>query len=254
MFFFRKKTHIVDCFVANQMVYEHFPIAPAKEFIPTWFKKLESTYKVNVPNTLRDRAATVKRCPGISNLFNKGFVLPLWTDMKLHFNALDNNQFEFKYEAAVEDPHWGMEVHDSMQYTGLFRDNFFQSKISSPWLIKEKSGLDFMFIEPTYTMTNPNIFTVIPGVLNFKYQNYANINIMTEITNPMQKQIDISAGEPLAHIIPLTEDNVELRIHKLSKDEFEKLDGSTRSFKWYGTYFDRKKKIDSKCPVHRKDL
>ena len=56
------------------------------------------------------------------------------------------------------------------------------------------------------------------------------------------------------YIIPLTEDNVELRIHKLSKEEFEKLDESTCSYKWYGTYFDRKKKIDKKCPVHRKDM
>jgi hypothetical protein len=110
-----------------------------------------------------------------------------------------------------------------------------------------------MFIEPTYTMANPNIFTVIPGVLNFKYQNYANINLMTEIANPMQKQIHISAGEPLAHIIPLTEDNVELRVHKLSKEDFNSLNESTSAYKWYGTYFDRKKNIEKKCPYNKEN-
>tara|TARA_B110000285_G_scaffold227330_1_gene288482 strand:- start:1667 stop:2431 length:765 start_codon:yes stop_codon:yes gene_type:complete len=253
MFFFKKKTRIVDCFTSNQMVHDHFPIAPAKEFIPDWFKKLNSTYNVNVDSTLRNNAVTVKRCPGITSLFNKGFVLPLWTDMKLDFKPLENNQFEFRAETAAQDPTWGVEVHDSRQYTGLFENNFFQSKITSPWLIKEKSGLDFMFIEPTYTMTNPNIFTVIPGVLNFKYQNYANINLMTEITTPMQKQIHISAGEPLAHIIPLTEDNVELRVHKLSKEDFNSLNESTSAYKWYGTYFDRKKNIEKKCPYNKEN-
>ena len=250
-FFFKRKTRVIDCFTSNQMVHDHFPIALAKEFVPAWFKKLNPTFKVNDPNTLKEEAATVKRCPGIANLFNTGFILPMWTDLILDFKPQNNNEFKFRWETAVKDPTWNVEVHSSQQYTGLFENNFFQAKITSPWLIKESSGLDFMFIEPTYNMSNPNIFTTVPGILNFKYQNYVNVNIMTEIVNPMDKQIRISAGNPLAQIIPLTEDNVELRIHKISKEEYNSLDESTAAYNWFGTYFDRKRKVDKKCPFHK---
>ena len=83
IFFFKKKKKVIDCFTSNQMVYEQFPIAKANEYIPDWYKKLNATYSTNVPNTLREKAATVKRCPGISNLFNEGFILPLWSDLIL---------------------------------------------------------------------------------------------------------------------------------------------------------------------------
>lgn len=249
-FFFKKKKKIIDCFTPNQTVYEHFPIARAKEYIPNWYKKLDATYAVNNPNTLRKEAATVKRCPGISSLFNKGFVIPLWSDLTLDFSPLGEN-FEFKWEYAVNDDSWSVEVHDFQQYVGLFDNQFFQTKLNVPWLIKEKSGIKFAFIEPTYTMTNPNIVTIIPGVIDFKYQNFVNVNMLTEITQPMQKRIEFNAGEPLAQIIPLTEDDVELKIHKISKEEYKTLDESTSAYKWYGTYFDRKKKLEKACPISK---
>lgn len=242
IFFFKKKKKIIDCFTSNQMVYEHFPIAPSKEFIPDWYKKLNATYEINYPGTLRKNAATVKRCPGISGLFTEGFILPLWSDLSFEFSQRSNENFDFKWEYAAEDPSWRVEVHESKQYTGLFENKFFQAKINVPWIIKENSGLKFMLIEPTYTMANPNIITVVPGLLNFKHQNFLNINVMTEITTPMNKRIEFEAGEPLAQIVPLTEDAVEVKVHKVSLEEYTNLDQSTTTYKWYGTYFDRKRK------------
>lgn len=249
-FFFKRKKKIIDCFTSNQMVYEHFPIAHAREYIPDWYKKIDATYPVNNPNTTRKSAATVKRCPGISSLFNEGFILPLWSDLTFEFSPIETN-FEFKWEYAVSDPSWRVEVHDAQQYTGLFKNQFFQTKLNVPWLIKENTGIKFAFIEPTYTMANPNVVTVIPGVINFKYQNFINVNMLTEISNPMQKRIEFEAGEPLAQIIPLTEDDVELKIHKVSKEEYQTLDESTSAYKWYGTYFNRKKKAERSCPFNK---
>lgn len=250
IFFFKKKKKVIDCFTSNQMVYEQFPIAKANEYIPDWYKKLNATYSTNVPNTLREKAATVKRCPGISNLFNEGFILPLWSDLIFDFSPVGEN-FEFKWEYAATDPTWNVEVHDSQQYSGLFNNNFFQTKLTVPWLVKESTGVKFAFIEPTYTMSNPNIFTVIPGVINFKYQNFVNVNMLTEITTPMKKRIEFEAGEPLAQIIPLTEDDVVLKTHYVSKEEYNRIDESTSAYKWYGTYFDRKKKKEKVCPIRK---
>jgi hypothetical protein len=240
-FFFKRKKKVVDCFTPHQMVYEHFPIMQSKEFIPQWYKKLSPTYKVGYDHTAKKEAATIKRCPGISNLFSEGFILPLWSDLSLQFDASDNNNFDMKYEYAATDTSWGLEVHDNRQYLGLFDNNFFQAKLSVPWIVKESTGLKFAFIEPTYTMSNPNIFTIIPGLLNFKYQNFLNVNMMIEVTHPMNKTINIEAGEPLAQIIPLSEDDVELRVHKVSSEEYKSLDQSTQSFSWFGTYYNRKK-------------
>lgn len=244
MFFFKRKKRIIDCFTSNQMVYEHFPLAPAKEFIPSWYKNLSATYPVDLPFTLRKTAATVKRCPGISGIFNEGFVLPLWSDLTFNFEPVQDNSFEFKWEYAVDDPSWKVEVHDTKQYSGVFNNNFFQMKLNVPWIVKENSGVKFALIEPTYSMDNPNVVTVLPGLLNFKYQNFLNINMMVEINNPMSKRIEFEAGEPLAQIVPLTEDEIELKIHKVSLEEYKNLDQSTSAFKWYGTYFNRKKIVD----------
>lgn len=251
MIFLPKKKIIVDCFTSNQMVYDHFSIAPTKEYIPSWFKKLGASFDIDLPTTLKKKAATVKRCPGIANLFQEGYIIPMWADLILDFKPTDNNNFEYRWEYAVSDPTWRVEVHDSRQYTGLFNNDFFQAKINAPWLIKEKSGIKFLFVEPTYHLQNPNDFTVIPGLLNFKYQNFANINIMTQIHSPMEKNITIYAGQPMVHLIPLTDKKVDLRVHMVSKNEWVKMDESTSAFNFMGSYFSRKRMIDKKCPFRK---
>ena len=54
---------------------------------------------------------------------------------------------------------------------------------------------------------------------NYKYQIGTNINIFFSNT---KANIDIAAGQPMAHIIPLSESPIEIKTHVISDDEMRK--------------------------------
>jgi tRNA G37 N-methylase Trm5 len=64
--------------------------------------------------------------------------------------------------------------------------------------------------------------------------------------------INIDAGTPIATIIPLTENDVIIKSHLLSKEEFDKLMSASLYKHSFTHYYEKSKKIvdrQSKCPM-----
>ncbi|SVD15174.1 uncharacterized protein METZ01_LOCUS368028, partial [marine metagenome] len=55
------------------------PPVPASKFWPEWFKKHPGTR----PGFEGKDSRTVKSCPGILDVINMGYIIPLWCDYKV---------------------------------------------------------------------------------------------------------------------------------------------------------------------------
>jgi hypothetical protein len=244
MFIFKKQKIVVDCFTSSKLVHDLFPIAPAKKHIPEWWKRLPVSYPLEVKDSLKNIALTMKKCPGAVDLFTTGFILPLWSDLIVTINA-EENDLRLHWQFASQDPTWFINTNDYQQFAGAFDGKFVQAKITVPWFVKEKTGVKFALIEPTWSINNPNSITIPPGVLDFKYQNNINVNFFVEKTNT---RLHLEAGQPLAHFIPVSEKTVEIKTHQVSNEEYQKLYQYAQPFQFSLSHITRSKIIDSKCP------
>jgi hypothetical protein len=249
MFFFcKKKKIVVDAFTTNQGIHELYPIDSAIKFIPDWWKNINGTYTIRNDNGIEMDRPTIKRCNGFIDNFKTGFIIPLWSDLSLLVNE-NGNPPAFQWADSFPD---FSEVgsHSREQYPGMFNE-FVHCKISSPWYLKEKTGINFYFANPLWN--NPetirSIFTTT-GVTNFKYQHATNINLLFPRYN---HQINLLAGRPMIHIIPMTDNDVHLKTHMVSGEELLKqIRPTIYGAKFLGRYKNYKKITDAKekssCP------
>lgn len=234
-FFFKNKKLVVDAFIYNRAIMELFPIKSAKKSIPDWWKKLPSSVmEPSQNNRMPVMRSTIKKCPGFYNLYESGFVIPLWVDVAVETKKTG----ECTYRNATNMNLSPSEFHHPKQFGNVF-SNFIQFKFYSPWFLREKTGVNFLYQQPTWNLTNKiKDIHVLPGMLDFKYQHSSNINVLfPKIDNKFM----LEAGTPLVHVLPITEKAVDIKIHEVSDEEYRKI----ASFSNYGfsfTNFYRKRK------------
>jgi hypothetical protein len=92
---------------------------------------------------------------------------------------------------------------------------------------------------------------VLPGVIDFKYQHATNVNFVA----PRGKRFQMTAGMPLAQLIPLTDKEVDLRLHMIDPTKIDDLRIKnsfypffTGSYKKMKKLINEKEKNKSKCP------
>ena len=122
--------------------------------------------------------------------------------------------------------------------------NHHHLKLISPWLIYEKTGTPFVFTGCPWAQLNdlPDL-TVMPGIVNYRYQHGSDVNAFLP---KRQQDLQISAGTPLAHLIPMTEKKVKVSTHVVSESEWSKLESVHRN-KFIGS-FTSLMKSKNKCP------
>jgi len=225
-FIIRKKKIVVDCFTDSYNAYKFFPIQESTKILPNWWKNLSSTYQEERESGISIPRATIKRCEGIISLYQKGFTLPMWSDA-----VLESSGNKLRWEFA--DNSYTIATHGSQQMSEEFA-NYVHIKLVSPWRFKEKKGIQFTFVQPSWNQVS-FIFGlhIPPGVVEFKNQFTTNVNAFM----PKNVKISIPAGMPMAHFVPCTEDQIELKLHLLDQKEMEKLEVGNRSCPFFlGSY------------------
>jgi len=245
MFFFRRSKVVVDCFINLPPVYELFKIDHAHRFVPQGWKSLP-LYNEMKPNTnpaskITIPVSTIKRCVGLTNLFTTGFILPSWTDVNIEMMADGRFNIYDPMNVQKADPH-----PDWMWWSELYK-GYSHLKLYSPWLIREKSGINFSWQQCDWHNTERlSNFHVLSGVIDYKAQHNTHVNVFMK----KNSSVKIQAGEPLAQMIPLTDKDVELRNHLIDDTEYNKIANSfTSKFMWFGQHralLSAKK--ESKCP------
>lgn len=238
-FLFKSKKKIVDCFTANPHAYNLFPISPSTKHFPEWWKNTPTTLEKRTSANLIVEVATAKTCQGILDLYKKSYTLPLWSDLVMETEE-QGCRFQFADESST------LSFHDSGLTNHTF-GNYLNIKLLSPWILKETSGTNFLFTQPFWSMPSDiSTVQIPPGILEFKHQHSTHVNLLLNKGH----RHDWSAGKPIAHIIPLTENSIEFRNHLVSETELKNISGANLPF-FVGAYHKTKKIAESKCPYHK---
>ena len=252
LFWFKRKKVIVDWFTTDQAIHKFHSITKfGKDDYPGWWKRIPSTLENTIGNTsLKAKTSTIKKCEGLNRMFESAWIFPFWADVAISTNS--------EQGLVVSDAHGNPNgiVHPQQQFDIVDQPYFGSKKhfkFSSPWLATSKSKTYFSMIPATYhTMSLWSKMTILPGTLNFYYQNATNINVFVE--NNIE-QFNVIAGTPMYYIVPQTEDDVEIKCHVTSPEEHRKI---TKLMNTFSNNYARSKKATinmeskNKCPFHFK--
>jgi hypothetical protein len=241
-FFTRRKKIVIDCFTASPNAHDLFPIDKANKFYPDWWKRLPSKYATETAGGLPIDHGTMKSCVGFKNLYSYGFVIPLWSDLKLQTHG-QNYTFQFADNTSQIGFH-------SLDQLGTGFSQYTHIKLISPWRIKEKSGVNFLYTGtpwnyPSDLMTQETL----PGIVEYKYQHTSNVNMLLK----KGQMYDFPAGKAMAHIVPMTEHDVEIKLHLVGPNDLMRV-MNNNSFPFFvNGYMEsrriRKNKEDSKTSI-----
>lgn len=237
MIFVPKTKIIVDAFTNSVEAFDLFRVERASSFVPEWWRDLDKEPTIDgfVPSK------NMRGCSGFSSLYQKGLIIPLWSDVALSLGGKGNDYIRWQFA----DQKSKAEIHPEISRGSyLPNTNYCLLKMDSPWLFKTKEEISWVFTQPTWNNPSPETFLVPPGLVNYKYQHFTNVNIVLPRAE-QDKTIMLSAGLPMAHIIPLTEKNIEVRHHRVDDQEWLKIGLKPRCFfaHNYNKYVAMKKKI-----------
>lgn len=239
MFFFKRKKINLDCFTTFSNIAERYPVRRAAHHIPEWWKALSSTFEETDPVwKFNFKRSTVKFCSGFLDLYQRGAIVPLWTDCVLR---IDQDQFSYRVAISTDAVRGGdITTHDTRQHGENFPDQI-HLKINSPWLMKEKTGVQFLMTACTWSLSksHPKL-SLLNGVLNFKYQNSFNINIFA-LKEGSPYTTTIEAGTPMAHLIPLSDGQLKIHTHQVTEPEYMKMAKKGLPCKFTNDYISRTK-------------
>jgi hypothetical protein len=249
MFLFKKKTIVVDAFVHEAAIHDLFPIEETSNFLPQWFKKIPPSIVEQTPNSISKEFSTIRHCEGFNALYKTGFVIPLWSDLTFE---TEKDGYSWNMSALPEKA--TISSHPHSQSGNVF-NNYMHAKIESPWILEEKTGIQFNWNYPIWNdVSNHFDVCILPGILNFKYQNCTHINMFL----PKRKNtIKFNAGSPIVHLVPISENKVDIRCHLISNEEYSQ---KHRKMRYNFTSLAKYKKIkniidnksEKKCPFNFK--
>jgi hypothetical protein len=218
MFLFKKKKLILECFTKVKGIAD-IGIPPASKFIPDWWKDLPKT--IFGPNHVGMAVPrqTMRSCAGFIDLYNRGNILPMWSDV-----LIEVNETSYTWQFADHNAP-GIVEHGPHQYsTENFKfENFKHAKLEAPWLVRCDKDVKFLAIEPVYNnLVNDYGIKYLPGVVDFKYQHGINVNFFIP---SVIRRIKINYLDPLYHWICLDDAyNVEFKSILVDAVEYEKLE------------------------------
>jgi hypothetical protein len=231
-FFFKKKTITVDCFTSNYSAYTLFPIQRSNKFFPSWWKNLQSSYTEKTETGLAIPRPTIKRCEGIINLYQQGFMIPMWCDLIIE---TANNTIKFVFA----DQESSIANHGPEQMSREF-EQYLHTKLICPWRLREKTGVNFLFLHPSWNhIPSLSNMHIVPGVVEYKYQHTANVNMLLA----RNKRFNFAAGDPMAHLIPISDKDVDIKLHIVDADELKKMPEGPRTFPFFLSSYRKSKKI-----------
>jgi hypothetical protein len=216
MFFFSKRKVVVDCFTSMPIIADEYAIRRAIKLAPSWWKSLEDSFEVPTSIGIKRKLHTLKFCKGFTDLYKNSWIMPLWTDIFVQ-TAEDGG---YKYLTPNDFGDKFINGHFPKQHEGAF-NSYIQLKVASPWIIREKKGVNFLYKGADWSLVDdqPDV-RILDGVVNYKSQASSNISMLVP-----KKQADYKfyAGSPLMMFVPLTEDDVLFKIHSVTTAEFDEL-------------------------------
>jgi hypothetical protein len=206
---------------------------PAKHFIPKWFKDISSEHSLSV-----------KYCPSFPDYFSQGYIMPMWSDVKLRHDS-DTWTWESPTDKFTWDIHGKHQFlnHTDASFNGI--DGQFVFKADCPWRIVTPPGWSVLQLPLFYHFNKE--WSVLPGVIDTDI--YFEINQQV-LYHGDGKTIQINRGDPFVLYIPFKRSNkLKHSVRYQNKKDEKKIKKGTLmihgSFHPSGNYRKMQRKRDS---------
>jgi hypothetical protein len=183
---------------------------PAKHFIPKWFKDIPS-----------DEKSTVKACPSFPDYFSQGYIIPMWTDVKLKAN-----EDSWSWETPTDRVGW--ESHAKRQFLDYTKASFsgiegqFVFKAFSPWKIITPPGWSVLQLPLFYHFNQE--WSVMPGVIDTDIHHEINQQVLYHGNG---EEVIIESGDPFVLYIPFKRSNkLTHEIRYQTSEEYRKFESN----------------------------
>lgn len=240
MFFFCKpKPLTIHFFTHRDDIFLHAKPKKAVEVIPKWFKDLPNTEFSDDLTKPLIKLPNLKSCPGFSGLYQKGFMLPLWSDLNVEVNG-DRWRYQFADLVSEANDHL---PNDMVGLKTL--DDYIHLKLMNPWVMTSDCDVDVIYTAPFWNNFGFNNIVVVPGAYSpFILNGHANINLF------FKKQInrvvyEIPFGQPLVHVVPVTERKLKIKYELVTEAELKKLTSQTGLYLFFKHRYNKIRKL---CP------
>jgi hypothetical protein len=207
----KQGSEVINSYIANGIKsnpwYKNFPVyvtSLEKNYISHW-KSLVSKFRQNIisqedieneffPNRGNPGLATVKKCPGISDLLAKSLVITAPCEM-----YIEVRNKEISSTHVIANKLVTLDWHPTSQYQREGNNTFddvLNIKFVFPILFRMNSYV--CLFPPTYHNPKAN-FEVACGVINEKYTRIHDLNVSIFIDASEDKDIHIKEGQALGY-------------------------------------------------------
>jgi len=212
------------------------PIESSKSF-PKWFSELplqkKNKYTARNGNIydieLDSSIANIKKCLGVTEFLNTGYIIPAWADFvfreqedgNLFVNWVENYFDETSYVAHTENEYFTMPNKPIYGHFG---------KIFTPWMIKTDPGVSCLITHPVWH--NNKLFTTSTAIFHTDKSPVAvpwffewNYKIRTQMSLEnidLENQV-VPKGEPIALIIPFYRKKFTSKINYIPEEDFKSM-------------------------------
>jgi hypothetical protein len=228
-FFINRSSITIDCFTSDHLAFQLSKPDYAIKFMPDWWKKMPSYYTEK--NNLY-HSPTMKGCEGFKNSFLNGFMIPMWSDLILDVGPKGTNGYGWQFS----DRESSIVIHPFKQMNSyLDETNIQHFKLTCPWSFKCNKDIKWVWTDPLWNRIHSNDYTILPGIVSFKFALQGNVNLFV-YREEKSKLIKINFGQPVTHLVPMTEKKLKIKHHLVSEDEYKKLSILTKPVVFYRRY------------------
>jgi hypothetical protein len=246
-FWFKKKEIILDCFTNSHTAYELAKPDFAYKFFPDWFVELKKTITIK-----NKEALTIKNCQAFKKYYTANTIIipaPAMIQIELGTNK---NPY---YNLNSPDTKITIQHHPNLQFKGMVEDDYADLKIFIPWKLKTNKFVNFFWSDPVWNRSNVLDYTVMPGVVDYKYQFDTPVNMFIKYKD-VKQELNFTVGKPLVMLAPLSDCNIKIKHHIIDTLKFDYLsdfcDGPLKHYKLKKEIIQAAEKRDAmkKCPFH----
>ena len=212
------KPLILNCYTADEKVYNNAKINYATKFIPDWFKKTPNEVKLQDGSM----AGSIKNCHGLTEMYRTAIVIPCWTDFTLEILSKDDEEV---YRWTTAKQNFSVQPHPQEQYQKFAGKDGTSIKLVSPWKFQCDEDVNFLWHQPTWNMRDIlDKLTLLPATVDFYTQNSTEINYFL-VRRDFQRKVVLKALEPLVMLQAMDARKVEIKNHLVTQAEMsERID------------------------------
>jgi hypothetical protein len=140
----------------------------------------------------------------------------MWSDLTVYVEPAMRDGYAWKFA----DNRSKVTHHDEFQRGDFMPSEHFQHiKLGSPWHLKCKEDINFLFFDPFWpSYEGEEVAIIPPGLLSFQHQQGTNVNMFIRKLPDEARTVEIKFNTPLVFLTPLTERKVVLRHHLVSQE------------------------------------